>query len=397
MIPAEVAYVGGRSLTTIVEPSAWRTLLETDIGLAWAVRAIVIAFGGLGLVFTVRHHRSGWWRSSLVAMLIAIGAAFAYGGHGATGRWMLVGVSATIIHVVAMMVWIGGLVGLLLGLDTMTSATARRWSRIAFVSASTVAVSGSVQAVRQLHRFAALYDSEYGRLLTAKSCAVGLVLCFALVGRRLIRGDAEPGSLRRSVGTEVLFAAAVIALTGSLIGANPNTSAAAGLYAETLVSDDYIASADDRPGGDRGEPAPPLSVEPRGQPVAARFGDGDDRRADPADRPDRRHDGRRRGESLPVDRPDVSIPGELDADDPDGLRHVHRDRVHCGGARSMSLPSTRRRGSAATPGCTTPASTGRPTRGRRAPQPASDRATLPCAGGNTSWPGTADRSIGSWR
>ncbi len=353
MIPVEVAYVDGRSVSAaLVDPSAWRLLLETDIGVAWAVRAIALYLGGFALIATVRYHRAGWWRSALVAELVVIAGAFAYGGHGATGRWMLFGIGTTIVHVIAMMIWIGGLVGLLLGLDQLGPVAVRRWSSIAFVAATAVIVSGTVQAVRQLPELSSLWDSDYGRLLLAKVCAVALVVVFAAAARRMVRTDGERGAMRRTIGTELLFAAAVIAITGALDGRQSEHRRGRRPVRADAGQRRLHRIGDGRSGEGRGEPAPPLPLQPGRELVAAGLGQRDDRRPGQRDRTAGGGGGRRRGEPLPVDRSHRSVPVGVDTDDPRRLRHVHRGRLLRRGPDPMSDPTNEPPlgSSAATPG-----------------------------------------------
>lgn len=256
-IPLEAAYVSGSGLDAIVDPDAWRAMLETRLGVAWLLRALALYFGGLALVVAMPFHTRRWWQGTVAALLVVLGLATAYGGHGATGRWSTVGILATTVHVVAMAVWIGGLVALLIGLGEATAQGIRRFSAVAIAAAGSVVLTGFVQSVRQLERTRALVDTDYGRLLLAKVFAVAVVLGFAATSRmaaggRLLRvrpaasvgaaGDLDRPTLARSVRAELLFAVAAIVLTASLTGANPNAAAAAEPFSTTVISDDYLAS-----------------------------------------------------------------------------------------------------------------------------------------------------------
>ena len=104
-IPAQAAYTG----------LDWHTIVDQDIGTAW------IALAGIGIVLALAP--IDWERVApsaqgvvLAALAIGAGVAVAYGGHGAVGRAHWLGLAATVVHVVAASVWVGGLVGL-----------ARRW------------------------------------------------------------------------------------------------------------------------------------------------------------------------------------------------------------------------------------------------------------------------------
>lgn len=256
-IPLEAAYVSGSGLGAVVDPDAWRSVLDTRLGVAWLIRALALGFCGLVLVVAVARYRTRWWRAMVAGLLVVVGVATAYGGHGSTGRWPAVGVAATTLHVVAMAVWIGGLVALVIELASATAAGIRRFSAVALAAAATVAATGVTQSVRQLEAVSAVYDTSYGRLLLAKLFAVAVVLGFAAASRtaaggRLLRpaplasvgaaAEVDRSTLGRSVRAELLFAAAAIVLTASLTGANPNAAAVGQPFSATVISADYLAS-----------------------------------------------------------------------------------------------------------------------------------------------------------
>ena len=115
-LPFEVAYATGRSLSVITDGAAWNAVLDSLIGIAWAIRAAIIGVFGVALTVTATRRHQLWWRLALGAGLLGAGLASAFGGHGATGRWQAVGVVATVLHISGVAVWLGGLVVVLLSL-----------------------------------------------------------------------------------------------------------------------------------------------------------------------------------------------------------------------------------------------------------------------------------------
>ncbi|MCU1387420.1 MAG: uncharacterized protein JWL72_758, partial [Ilumatobacteraceae bacterium] len=109
-LPLEVGYATGRSLSVVVEADAWSAAFDSRIGTAWVIRAAIVAVLGAALLITLADRRTWWWRAIALAGLVTTGVVSAYGGHGATGRWIAVGVLATTVHVSAMALWLGGLV-----------------------------------------------------------------------------------------------------------------------------------------------------------------------------------------------------------------------------------------------------------------------------------------------
>ncbi|MCX6541446.1 MAG: copper resistance protein CopC, partial [Actinobacteria bacterium] len=178
-LPLEVAYATGQSLGVITDSSAWSSMLDSRVGVAWAVRAAVILVCGVALTLTVSRRASVWWRLVFGAGLLAIGVAASFGGHGATGRWQIIGIVATVAHLGGMAVWLGGLVAVLVSFADIDDSAVFRFSKVAFVSVVVVALSGVVQALRQLGSFNALTNTSYGTLLIWKIIAVAALVAIA--------------------------------------------------------------------------------------------------------------------------------------------------------------------------------------------------------------------------
>ncbi len=269
----EAGYASGDGFEALVDGDAWRAVLDTRLGIAWVARAAILLPAGLGLAPVAAHGasraRGAAGQLAVVAAAAGIGVTSAFGGHGATGRWELVGIGATVVHVVAMALWIGGLAALLIGFGVATADHVRRFSRLAMAAATVVVVSGVVQMVRQVGGIDELTDTTYGRLLIGKTAAVVAVLAVAAVSRYAIHGslvraggrrrsapahavgaavapdvsrdrEVDRPVLRRAIGLEVVLAAAIISLTSALMGANPTATAANGPFSANLVQADYL-------------------------------------------------------------------------------------------------------------------------------------------------------------
>ena len=266
-MPLEVAYTAGRSLDVITDGSAWRAVFDTTIGFAWVVRAVTIALTAGVLLATHSRSRATWWRAVLVAGLVVVGIASAYGGHGATGRWHYLGVLLTMLHVASMAVWLGGLAMLVLSFGDAQRDGVERFSSIALLSVVTVVVTGTMQGFRQVGSWDALTNTSYGQLLIWKLVAVAAVLLVAAVARAATHGrlvatcprvEASVGAaaavgydrarLRRAVTIEAVLAAVVIVITSLLMAANPSQATASAPFSATLTSQGYLATITVAPG-----------------------------------------------------------------------------------------------------------------------------------------------------
>ena len=214
-------------------------LLDLRSGRAWLALMILAALA-LAVDPLLRSRLSpaalaGIW----VAGAAAVGVAIAYAGHGASGRAPLGGIVLTVVHVAAASVWVGGLVALvrcLVAVDRPTAwGVAARFSGLALGLVAVLAVTGAVQGIRQLDSWDALTGSDFGRALLIKLAVVAVLLTVAWLSRLTVRRSSQPETatvatarLRRTVGTELVLAAAVLGVTGWLAGASPIASAEPG-------------------------------------------------------------------------------------------------------------------------------------------------------------------------
>ena len=226
-IPAQAAYTG----------LGWHTIVEQDIGTAW------IALAGVGTVLALapidwEHVVRSAQGVVLAALSIGAGVAVAYGGHGAVGRAHWLGLGATVVHVVAASVWVGGLVGLarrlVVGPEERRWVVAARFSTIAMAAAFVVVASGIVQSIRQLDTLSELTGTDFGKTLIVKVTLVVVLLALAVASRRSLAG--HRGRLGRTVAAEVVATVLILGVTGFLAGASP-------------VKADQDAAADVRGGG----------------------------------------------------------------------------------------------------------------------------------------------------
>ncbi|MER6350022.1 copper resistance CopC/CopD family protein [Streptomyces sp. NPDC001595] len=122
---------------------------------------------------------------------LAVGLALTWAGaeHASAGIQVPVAITSSVLHLLAMAAWLGGLAALLLCLrhGALPTAAVTRYSRLAFLSVTVLAITGVYQSWRGLGSLDALTRTSYGRLLLAKLAAVILLLAVARISRRLVR------------------------------------------------------------------------------------------------------------------------------------------------------------------------------------------------------------------
>jgi copper resistance protein D len=212
---------------------------ETLFGRVWLVRLLMAA----GLCLAVAASRSSEHRvrraaqtvgALLAALLLATLAAM---GHAAGERGVdrTAHLSADALHLLAAGAWLGALVPLVGILKQGSGPTyeiavqaTRRFSTLGVAAMSALLLSGVINAAYTVGTLAALYESQYGRLLLVKLALYVLIVALAAANRlvwtpRLAAASAAAverarafHKLRRNSITEAALGFAIIALVGKL-------------------------------------------------------------------------------------------------------------------------------------------------------------------------------------
>ncbi len=259
-------YTSGGGVGDMFSTDLIQTTWDTRFGKVYVLRLALLVVMALLVRVIVRTGRAAPSRAIVVGTTlvgIALAATPALAGHASTGRWVALALAADVLHVLAMAVWIGGLVALGLARhdDVAYPTVARRFSGVALGAVVVIVLSGTFQAIRQLQPFSSLWNSDYGTLLLLKVGAFLVIIGIAAWSRRLVHGSGmglvrsnagaasarepvasvAPGSgvgtmmrddepaplpevhpgLTRSVRAELLFAAVVLALTSVLVNTSP--------------------------------------------------------------------------------------------------------------------------------------------------------------------------------
>jgi copper transport protein len=222
----------GIPLADLLRSRTGQELVKQGIAVVVAASAVALAIG----------RRT---KATLVALgVVAAGAMFvhAQAGHASTAssivsRWFNTSVQE--LHLMAVGVWVGGLVWLLIGTrgraDEERTDIVRRFSWLAGIAVAVVAVTGVIRAIDELGGI-----TEWGRLLST-SFGVTILVKTAIFGALLLLGARNRyvnvpslggagdrfSSLRRTVTAEVLLAAGVLGAAGVLTQLPPASYASA--------------------------------------------------------------------------------------------------------------------------------------------------------------------------
>jgi len=263
-------YADGLGLDRLADRNVVSETLASPLGSALTVRLALLALAGgyvvllcARLVHLTRRGRA-WCGVIGVGLATGLAATWSAADHASVGLQHQLALPIDVLHLLAMGVWLGGLVTLVVALrpvgDTDTAAPAMpqhavvRFSSIATGSIAILIGTGSYQSWRQLGSWAAFGTTDYGRLLLVKLGTVALMLGAASVShrwvsrrRRVLFGvgaatraggqTAEVGArrggvlgeraLRRSVLVEAALGAVVLGVTALLVNAEPGRTATA--------------------------------------------------------------------------------------------------------------------------------------------------------------------------
>lgn len=188
-VGVQAAAVTGRGWRAL-EPQTVSAVMTSGFGQATTLRVIWLA----ALLILLR------WRAPTAVAVLAAGVAagsFALDGHqrSVDPTWLLM--SADVVHVLAVGVWMGGLVMLVSlltrshdGMDRRTVAAVRRFSTVALGTVAVVAVSGGVMGWVLVGHGGGI-ATPYGWTLVAKVAIVVIVVGIAGWNRWRLLPDLE--------------------------------------------------------------------------------------------------------------------------------------------------------------------------------------------------------------
>lgn len=219
--PSAIVSVGALGLDLLGVPPAalattgpWKVAFATSAGPALLVAFTAMLFASMAL-------RSGSYARALAMIaFIGVGLSLAVTGHAATAPPEALTRPAVFLHGLAVAFWIGALAPLA-ALVSKSAAAAfpvvNRFSRIAMPVVGVLALTGLGLAIVQLEKPAALIETRYGLILTAKLALVLVLLALAAFNRFRLspalattRGAAP--ALKRSIVVECVIALVILAI-----------------------------------------------------------------------------------------------------------------------------------------------------------------------------------------
>ncbi|WP_086828072.1 cytochrome c oxidase assembly protein [Allokutzneria sp. NRRL B-24872] len=222
-VPFFTANAVGKPVSELMSSGSLFVLVgQLEQAKAWVLTALLA-----GVVAIVSRVVLSWgWTVACLALALVSLLPVAVTGHSATGGSHDVGTNSLIYHLVAMSLWVGGLIALVAharrGGGNLGLAYSR-FSKVALVCWIVMAVSGVLNGLVRLP-IEDLFTTTYGLLLVAKIVALGLLGVFGQLQRqrgvKAISDGESRGALLRIGGPEVLLMLATIAI-GVALGSTP--------------------------------------------------------------------------------------------------------------------------------------------------------------------------------
>jgi copper transport protein len=241
----------------LVHAPSLAALVQSPVGTKLVVLGAFVLVACGTSVLTVGM-RPGRWPVVAVGVIAGIAMLLhVWSGHanGASPYRPLILIEQW-VHFVAIGAWVGGLVWLLLGMRGQEAAdravVVRRFSRIATVGIAAVVLTGVLRSISEVGSFGNLVHTTFGATLLVK---LGLFALLALLGAvnhfqlvpRLSRSDGALRPFRWTTRGEVMLAAGILVVAGSLSGLAPAASVAAAAKAQaphqlTATASDYATT-----------------------------------------------------------------------------------------------------------------------------------------------------------
>lgn len=217
-VPLTVSEITARPLDQVLTGSLLREFAfttgqtQTLLSMAWLAAVVAFCAGP-----TAR-------RPSAVALgLLAVAAALppAFTGHAAHGDRHTVSVIGLALHIAAISLWCGTLLALVLHVRPLGGSlrgTVSRFSRLALVCFAVVAASGALTAWSRLGALANLWQSDYGRVLLAKSALLLVLGALGWWHRRRTLPRLASGRSRAFVALATVEVVLMAATVGVAVG-----------------------------------------------------------------------------------------------------------------------------------------------------------------------------------
>lgn len=177
----EVSFAEALDLTTLRS-----FVTQISLGKFLAIQAL----GALIVAIWIRAtHKVNYVVLNLILALAALSAPI-FQSHSASGGSHLVAIGTLMVHVLALTMWVGGLIAIVTNRKIDKSVALSRFSHLALWAAISVIISGTVNAWIRMN-FAGAWSGTYAQLLIAKILLTAVIFVIAAFVRKSFKDNAN--------------------------------------------------------------------------------------------------------------------------------------------------------------------------------------------------------------
>jgi cytochrome c oxidase assembly factor CtaG/putative copper export protein len=234
-IVATLANILGTDLSGALDPTSMRSFISQITLGKYMFAQLCLA---LLVALTVARIRGVAGANALLLLSLAAIIAPVFESHSASSGSHALAIGSLVVHVVAISLWVGGLVAITFLKAQDRAMALPRFSALALWAAIAVSASGTANAWARLN-FQSAWSSEYARLVLLKILLTVVLIFFGYLNRRQLKGSLKLNGkqLGRLISVEVL----IMAIT-TFVGSKLSTMQPP-LRAESSVLDPGLAVA----------------------------------------------------------------------------------------------------------------------------------------------------------
>ncbi len=215
-------HISGYKIYKAIDLSLLSETLTTQYG---KMQLLCLVFLGIvgALIAVIQFRGTWWWKFGAWASLVGVTLTLSLAGHPVATDPVALSIGLGMLHMLAVSLWVGPLLiivydrNMWLATDESTTAPSLRWfSRTAGIVVPVIVLTGTLQAWLMMDGFGHVLENRYGQTLIIKVCLVLVLIALGGVSRVAMQRK-QSGSLRQSMGVEVLFGLIILALTSALV------------------------------------------------------------------------------------------------------------------------------------------------------------------------------------
>ena len=211
-IVATLANILGTDLSGALDPTSMRSFISQITLGKYMFAQLCLA---LLVAATVARIRGVAGANALLLLSLAAIIAPVFESHSASSGSHALAIGSLVVHVVAISLWVGGLVAITFLKADDRAIALPRFSALALWAAIAVSASGTANAWARLN-FQSAWSSDYARLVFLKILLTAVLIFFGYLNRRQLSGSLklDGKQLGRLISVEV-FIMAVTTFVGS--------------------------------------------------------------------------------------------------------------------------------------------------------------------------------------